>query len=609
MNTGYSLTASSAPNMNSTLSTNRTPLVILMCLTTIMSCKGLEQRDFGVDWDGGARADLTQDDSPDTTPPDTTPPDDGPLPSDASTAPMDADADETPQDAATPDEPDPALAPDPRAHHEDQVIYLIMPDRFANGDPDNDNAGAPDCLDPGHPRRFHGGDLAGLRQRLDYLDDLGVNTVWTTPLTRQIGRHFDSCGYHGYWADLTIPDDDAFEPRLGDAATFDALLSEMDRRGMGFILDMVVNHVGYGARLVSQRPQWFHSSDCADLGDPEVTCPLAGLPDLAQERSEVADYLNAHSAGWTRRHALAGIRMDTIKHIPIDYLAQQWVPTVRDARPGLFLVGEHLSDQSLALYDPYLDAGFDSLFNFRLRTALVTTLAQGGDLSTLADRVRETMAHFGLEQALKMTNLLDNHDVPRFVHELQGDDAQRARRYHMAMSVLMTLPGIPQIYYGNELGMDGGGDPDNRRDMPSWAFTPGGPDTTQAPGFVGDPARNFALTRALLQARAQHPALRRGDYFELWRPPAEDAPPLFAFLRTLGDDRLLIVVHNGTTPSGATSIPVADHAFLTDELKAALTDRSTLQSVPGTTVQAPLQIINGAIELAMPPLSVGVWTF
>jgi len=151
---------------------------------------------------------------------------------------------------------------------EARVIYLVLPDRFANGSTANDTAGADNCFDPNDLRLFHGGDLAGLQQRLDYLETLGVNTVWTTPLYRQVGRIGDACGYHGYWANFQSPNDGALEPYLGDADDFNALLDAMHRRRIDLVLDMVVNHAGYNALLTRQKPTWFHGLSLIHISEP-----------------------------------------------------------------------------------------------------------------------------------------------------------------------------------------------------------------------------------------------------------------------------------------------------------------------------------------------------
>ena len=139
-------------------------------------------------------------------------------------------------DTGDPGEPEPPDPPDPPGDRpvdwRRQVLYLVMPDRFVNGDTQNDELGVPGCFDPSSPVRYHGGDLAGLEGRLDYLEELGVTALWTTPVYAQTtGRKDRPCPYHGYWADFAVPDDGRVEPRLGgaDETPVTAIRSEIDR--------------------------------------------------------------------------------------------------------------------------------------------------------------------------------------------------------------------------------------------------------------------------------------------------------------------------------------------------------------------------------------------
>jgi alpha-amylase len=221
------------------------------------------------------------------------------------------------------------------------VIYFVLTDRFSNGDRSND--GDATCTDPASPTLFHGGDFAGLADRLDYIEELGADAIWITPVLHQLEtRHGDQCGYHGYWADLTFPDDGALEAKLGGAEGLDALIDAVHARGMRLIVDYVVNHPGRNARITRDRPEFFHPDRpaCEGLGDPEITCSLSGLPDFAHEREDVREYLDAMSDRFVRRFAFDAIRMDTVKHVPASYYADHWIPTVTAARPDLYLVGE-----------------------------------------------------------------------------------------------------------------------------------------------------------------------------------------------------------------------------------------------------------------------------
>lgn len=513
----------------------------------------------------------------------------------------DSDARETGPDAEVAPEPDPAF-------WRRQVIYLAMPDRFCNGDTHNDRRGAAGCFDPDHPRRFHGGDLAGLRQRLGYLEELGVTALWLTPLYQQVGLVGSACGYHGYWPDLAVPDDGAMEPRLGTPAELDALIADLEARGLRLIFDLIVNHAGYGARVTESHPDWFHPGEgCEELGSEEIYCSLAGLPDFAQENPEVAAYLIGSSSSWVERYPVAGIRMDTAKHVPLSFLADQWIPAVRRTRPGMFLIAEVFSGDSPALYEPFLEAGFDGAFNFALHGALVETFARGGSVDHLADRITQTISALGPERALLMVNLLDNHDMPRFITEAARDLPRDglARRYHLALTALMTLPGIPQIYAGDELGMLGEF-PDNRRDMPDWAWDPeergGAPE-----GYLPEPAEHFRLTARLIALRRQQAALSEGSYCELRRQRGGVRPNLFAFYRGADDSRVVVALNNGDEPTGPVSLPIQDNPGITPGDRAALPDGTALEDRLDQGAPATVTIREGRLTLDLPPLTAGVY--
>lgn len=352
---------------------------------------------------------------------------------------------------------------------ESASLYLLMVDRFANGADDPDDP----CVAPSHPRRFHGGDLVGLRDHLEYFTELGVDTLWVTPLVKQIGLRYDVCGYHGYWAGLENPDDGALEPLLGTAEDFDSLLESLHARDMRLVLDMVVNHAGYDAPITRSHPEWFHPrSGCEALGDPEETCPLSGLPDFDQSVPAAREYLVDHSLRWVERFDIDGIRMDTVKHVPLDFFRDTWLPSVRGADDGLFIVGELFDGRPYAETTRYLDAGFDGLFDFRFHGAIVAGLGEGGSLDPVAGEVQDAWHTLGPERARRRAIMLENHDLPRFASQVQGATAsERVARMHQGLALLMLTPGIPQLYAGTELGMMGEW-PENRRDMPAWPSLP-----------------------------------------------------------------------------------------------------------------------------------------
>jgi hypothetical protein len=188
-----------------------------------------------------------------------------------------------------------AEKPKQTARERPTSIYFVMIDRFANGDRSNDQD-----ADPADPQAFHGGDLQGLIDRLDWLQALGVDTVWVSPVFRARTQKWHGFGaFHGYWTwDL-----DAIEPRFGDEATLSTLSAELHRRRMKLVMDVVLNHVGPEAPVLAQKPEWFHRhGGIQDWSDPVqlTTYDVHGLPDLATERADVSQYLVDASRRWLR---------------------------------------------------------------------------------------------------------------------------------------------------------------------------------------------------------------------------------------------------------------------------------------------------------------------
>jgi glycosidase len=162
-----------------------------------------------------------------------------------------------------------------------------------------------------------------------------------------------------------------------------------------------------------------------------------------------------------------------------------------------------------------------------------------------------------------MVTLLDNHDVPRFMEEFPAEMSPETvhDRYKLALTTLLTLPGIPQLTYGNEVGMYGGADPDNRRMMPDWAFEPD-LDEPDHSGFVHKPGAVWAHLQRLIELRRQFPALARGDYEEIWRQRDAESPNVWAFVRKMEEPdtgTILVVLNNGDKPSSPLRLPLRRH--------------------------------------------------
>lgn len=476
-----------------------------------------------------------------------------------------------------------------------QIIYLVLPDRFYNGSTANDNAGQPNCFDPNSKTKFHGGDLAGLRQQLGYIKYLGATTVWSTPVYEQVGLYNTSCGYHGYWINYRDPFNTNVEPKLGSSNELHGLLGDLHNNGMKFMMDMVVNHAGYGAEITRQHPDWFHTNCLND-----VVCPLYGLPDFREEDWWVRDYLVNVSKAWASQYPIDAIRMDTAKHVSMPFWQNHWIPGINQARPNTFITAEAYYEDNAGQLKPYLDAGFDSTINMPLRVALVNAIGKGGSLDGLAAKVQDYVGTLGLDRALLQINLLDSHDVPRFVNEPGSGvpESEIRSRYQLALGSLFTLPGIPQLYYGNELGMYGAGDPDNRYDMPSWAWDQAGRSTVRG-GFLaggGTPQTTVDYVRKLASVRTANEALWKGSYSELWRP--NGGQNVFAFHRGTSSNQAVVVMN--TSGSSAT---------VTLSVQGKLAAGTTLTDQLGYGAPATVQVNgSGQIPVTLPARTMAIYT-
>ncbi len=435
----------------------------------------------------------------------------------------------------------------------DDVIYLIMPDRFANGDPSNDNLpGMGRPADRGATRAFHGGDLRGVKDHLAYLKDLGVTGIWLTPLYRNSLPDFDA--YHGYSA----VDYYAVEPRFGSMGDLRALVDAAHALGLKFVQDQVANHSGPRHPWVADppTPTWFHGLerspklrndfDIAALADPYArpgrrAVPLEGwfagtLPDFNQADPLVADYLIQNALWWTGMTGLDAIRQDTYPYVDRPFW-EQWQRALDRQYPNLVVTGE-ITAPSPAVLSFFeggtrrggVDTRLKSMLDFPLEYAVRSVFAQGQPMSLLTGVLAQDSLY---EHPDRLVVFPGNHDQPRFLTAAQGDTAKLL----MAEAFVLTTRRVVHLYYGDEIAMKGGNDPDNRQDFPGgWpgdavnAFTP--------EGRTGDAATVFRFTRDLLHFRAAHPALRRGSLTQLVVNRDQ-----YAFVRTGAGERVLVLLN------------------------------------------------------------------
>ncbi|MGC4001509.1 MAG: alpha-amylase family glycosyl hydrolase [Anaeromyxobacter sp.] len=411
----------------------------------------------------------------------------------------------------------------------DEVLYFVLVDRFADGDPAN-NIKVKD--EQGY---FHGGDLKGLTQHLDEIADLGVSAIWINPVLTQVkgyvtGAGFEDWAYHGYWADGY----DTVDPRFGTEQDLKDFVNACHARGIRVLLDVVYNHVGYDSTFIYKKEtrNLFRSGINGQCGEgDDLTACLAGLPDWKTEEEPVRQFLFAKQLAWASKYGFDGYRLDTVKHVEPDFWVEHSKLVDQQLGKDFFLLGEVFggNKESLSPYfeDDALDAGFD--FEFQ---GQATAWGMGRMRSVAMAKYLETRHR--IPKNRWMAQFLSSHDVTGAL-KLAGGDVDAFR---LAATLQLTAMGIPTIYYGEEVARDIGQWPANRSDMP-WG------DKAIEPG-AGKP-RNEALRayyRQLIGIRRAHTAFSRGTQEKVFADG-----DVLAFLRRDTNDAVVVCLNRGTQPA------------------------------------------------------------
>lgn len=420
-----------------------------------------------------------------------------------------------------------------RGFDSSDAIYLITPDRFANGDPANDST--PDALedpDRGHPGGRHGGDIAGMRQHLDYIAELGFTQIWPNPLVENDQPGYS---YHGYSA----TDHYRIDPRYGSNEEFREFVAAADARGLGVIQDVVLNHIGSGHWWMGDLPSrdWLNGSGTAK-GEYEITNhsrtthidPYASdldkkgfvdgwfvdsMPDLNQRNPLLANYLIQNSLWWIEFAGLSGIRADTYAYSDPDFL-QQWAQRIHEEYPDFNIVGEEWTRNAALVAhwqrgeDSAVRGGrLKSMMDFPLYYALREGLANPDSWDSGLISLYEGLANdFLYSQPERLVIFGGNHDTSRLFSQLNEDFAL----YKMAVAYLATMRGIPQFFYGDEVLMKSPKERNDgivRSDFPGgWAGDPGNAFTGKGLGKQQKAAQD--VVRKLFTWRKQTPAIHSG---------------------------------------------------------------------------------------------------
>ena len=431
------------------------------------------------------------------------------------------------------------------------IFYQVFPDRFAK----SESLEKPTCIESwdSSPTRygFKGGDLQGVCEKLDYLQDLGINAIYFNPIFMSAANH----RYHTF-------DYYQVDPILGGNRVFFNLLEEAHRRNIRIVLDGVFNHASRGFFQFnhilengekSPYLDWFHIYGFpmnAYQGKPNYSCwwNLPALPQFNTDNPQVRSFLFEVAKYWIER-GVDGWRLDVPFEIKDESFWRQFRTATKLPNSDAYLVGEIPSEAQDWLQGDM----FDGVMNYQFTTACVgffgadsrdETMISGMmglpevptlDASGFARRTKELLEIYPRQNALAQLNLMDSHDMPRFLSMVSGNkDA-----FRLATLFQMTYPGAPCIYYGNEIGMMGGRDPENRAPFP-W-------DELQWDLDLRNAIKTYA------HIRLAHPVLRTGEYVPIFAEGRR-----LVILRHLEGERMLILFNTGHSPWDV-HIPTGSH--------------------------------------------------
>lgn len=362
----------------------------------------------------------------------------------------------------------------------DAVFYQIFPDRFAKSEKVKKPANMQEWNTPPTHHGFKGGDLVGVIEKLDYLQELGITAIYFNPIFASASNH----RYHTF-------DYYQIDPLLGTEEDFDNLVSELHKRDMKIVLDGVFNHASRGffqfnhiLECGEESPyfDWFVVKGFplnAYQGEPNYQCwyDLPALPEFNTDNPEVREYLFDIAKYWIDK-GIDGWRLDVAFCIDDDAFWQEFRSVVKNANPDAYITGEIMWDASRWLQGDQFDAVMNYLLTFSLWGFIggkdfdKETLGSWVDdfktgfyefsLDKFATNSEKLMEMYPLPNVMAQLNLIDSHDTPRFLELVDG----RKDLLYLAYFFIFTYPGAPCIYYGDEIGMRGAGDPDCRRAFP-----------------------------------------------------------------------------------------------------------------------------------------------
>lgn len=417
---------------------------------------------------------------------------------------------------------------------QDQIFYQIFPDRFANGDQGLDPSNVQSWGAEPTVHGFQGGDLRGIVEKFDYLLDLGITALYLNPIFQSSANHrYHTVDYY------------KIDPRLGTMDDFKALLDVAHSNQVKVIIDGVFNHSGRGLfqfndilenEEESGYKDWFHIHkfpiDAYSDGEAQDFAAWWGIKDLPKFNTDtpaVRQFIFDVARYWVEQ-GIDGWRLDVPAEIDDDSFWAEFRQVAKTANPDAYIVGEIWEADPRWVNDTH----FDAVMNYPVRNAVLDILLNGGEMSVLADSLEHLLNVYPRENVYAMYVPLGSHDTRRLLTRV-GEDVDKAK---LAFALQFAFPGAPAIYYGDEIGITGDKDPQNRRAFP-WDENQWNHDL-------------HGWTKKLISARKTSKALRRGDY---QRIVASNDMRYYAFARCLGEEKVLVVL-NATEKSCKLTIPV-----------------------------------------------------
>lgn len=448
------------------------------------------------------------------------------------------------------------------------VLYLIMPDRFARAGATTDAEASRGLeyaveVDRADLNARHGGNIAGMEQHLGYIDSLGVTAIWVNPV---LENDMPGGSYHGY----ATTDYYRIDPRFGTNGQWRDFVGKAHDRGIKVVMDMIFNHSGSNHPWMKDMPSrdWYNFPDSAvttnfrlsTLHDPYVSDYdkkrtvdgwfVTAMPDLNQRNPHLRRYLSQNSIWWIEDSGIDGIRMDTYPYADERAMAS-WIDDVMSEYPGFNIVGEcwYGNEGGEAYWqrgskvnpngDPRLPTVMDFVLSIKARDAFKGQTDRLEGLNTIYDHLA---LDYLFPDPTHILTFLDNHDTDRFLLE-EPDDLGW---WKQAITFLLTSRGIPQIYYGTELLMNGtraaGGDGNVRRDMPG-GFPGDKTDAFTAAGRSDKQNEAFDFIQKLLQWRRGNEAIARGSLKHFMPENG-----LYVYQRRSGDKEVTVILNGNDSP-------------------------------------------------------------